>query len=263
MGLWFLAPDFTFTREGVIRLGTVLRDPCCPTLTLATKHTGLPADLPLPPEESIDEANHQHRASADVGMAQKLWARFLRSASASISASASRSQSQVFGNVDHEVLQFKHELGDACLKAIVAVPKVRKHIDSGFLSRKPVFVITAVRIAKTSFSVEMAAQTSISGEAEGSIGVDPQVGAGYTGDARRNALANHAYETAPGIVFAYRVHVIRVKGDGEVEEEMFSHKNAFMTGELGTDLEYLASHMCLGAFSSIIQFDSRLRFNSD
>ena len=38
------------------------------------------------------------------------------------------------------------------------------------------------------------------------------------------------YETAPGIVFAYRLHVIRPKDVG-VEVEVFSDRTAFCTGE--------------------------------
>lgn len=37
------------------------------------------------------------------------------------------------------------------------------------------------------------------------------------------------YETAPGIIFAYRLHVIRARRSG-LATGVFEHKSAFMTG---------------------------------
>lgn len=45
-----------------------------------------------------------------------------------------------------------------------------------------------------------------------------------------------SHETAPGIVFAYRVHVIRYKRAG-VETELFQSKGAFTTGSEKADEE--------------------------
>lgn len=39
------------------------------------------------------------------------------------------------------------------------------------------------------------------------------------------------YETAPGIVSAYRLHMVREKRDGGAESELFSHRTAFYSGE--------------------------------
>lgn len=240
MPFWFLSPDFTFQRNGPIRLGTVLKDPLRPTLILASKDNGLPANLDLPLEGSIEETNHEHRRGAGAGTGLKLWANFLEIVSASIGASADVSRNCDFGRVDHEVWSFDRELSDACLKAIVDVPKIRKYIDSGFLARKPVYIITGVRIVKTSFTVSTASETTATGEGSASMN-DPTgtvpVTAGGEGNARVTKSAGDSYATAPGIVFAYRVHVIRAKGDGEVDEELFSHKKAFMTGIGGSDLE--------------------------
>jgi hypothetical protein len=47
--------------------------------------------------------------------------------------------------------------------------------------------------------------------------------------------SNRSYQTAPGIVFAYRLHVIRPKGEGNAEGEVFSDRTAFLTGEAGED----------------------------
>ncbi|KAK3943247.1 hypothetical protein QBC46DRAFT_421553 [Diplogelasinospora grovesii] len=142
MPSWFLAPDFTFRRNGPIRLGTVLKDPLLPTLILASKDNGLPADLKLPPEGKIEETDHEHHRDAGAGGRLKLWVDFLQLASGSVGASADVSHNRAFGKVDHEVWSFDSELSSACLEAIVAAPEVRKHINSGFLRRKDVYIIT-------------------------------------------------------------------------------------------------------------------------
>ena len=172
-----------------------------------------------------------------------LWTRFLQFIPASVSSSSHQASARDFGKVDHEIVQFAHEFSAATLAALVGLPRVRKYIDSGFLARKPVFVITGVRIARTSFAVSDVARSGrgVSGKAGVSVGeaLGGGVGVGYAGEERSGDEIEHLYETAPGMVFAYRVHVVRVKGDGEVTEELFSHKSAFMTGgaEEGEELE--------------------------
>lgn len=248
MPFWFLAPDFTFRRDGPIRLGTVLKDPLRPTLILASKSNGLPADLELPPEGSIEEANHEHHRGAGTGAGLKLWADFLQVASASICASADVDLNRDFGMVDHEVWSFDREMSKASLKSITNVPDIQKYINSGFLRRKPIFIITGIRIAKTSFTVSTTAETTITGQSSASVS-DPTGTVPWTVGGEANAQMTRSvgdsYATAPGIVFAYRVHVIRTKGDGEVEEELFSHSKAFMTVDDGSGFECVEVTPCV------------------
>lgn len=240
MGYWFLAPDFTFRKDGPIRLGTVLGDPLRPTLILASEGNGLPDDLELPPQGSIEETAHEHNRDAATSGRLALWADFLQTASASASASADLSRNRDFGKVDHEIWSFDREFSDASLKKIASVPKVYKHIHSGFLSRRPVYVITGVRVAKTSFSVSASSTTTLTSEAAASVS-DPThsvpVTVGAEGGAQVTRSAGDSYNTAPGIVFAYRVHVLRTKRDGDVEEELFSHKAAYLTAASDSGLE--------------------------
>jgi hypothetical protein len=49
MPTWFLPPDFTFTSEGPIKLGTVLAHPSQPTLVLAS----LPGDSGITPQKRV------------------------------------------------------------------------------------------------------------------------------------------------------------------------------------------------------------------
>jgi len=84
--------------------------------------------------------------------------------------------------------------------------------------------------------------TTASGEVEASAS-DPTgsvpIEAGGKGNAQVTRSADDSYNTVPGIVFAYQVHIIRKKGDGDVEEELFSHSKAYMTAAGGSGLECL------------------------
>lgn len=46
-----------------------------------------------------------------------------------------------------------------------------------------------------------------------------------------NKNTTHSHETSPGIIFAYRLHVIRKKLSGGAQSELFQHRTAFFTGE--------------------------------
>ncbi|CAG8929682.1 unnamed protein product [Penicillium salamii] len=240
MPFWFLPPDFTFSKDGAIRLGAVIEHPLRPLSILASEGNGLPADIDLPAKCSIVERGHEHSRGAERSVGMNLWATFLELASSTMEASVELARNRDFGKVDHEVLMFNRELGDKCLKRIMAVPKVRKYVDSGFFGRKPVYIITGVRVTNDSFDVSTRSNATVSAQTSASAS-DPTgtvpITAGTGGNARITSTADDSYETAPGIVFAYRVHIIRTKGDGEVGEELFSHKKAFMTGPHGPDLE--------------------------
>ncbi|KAM5442402.1 hypothetical protein MferCBS31731_002280 [Microsporum ferrugineum] len=242
MPLWFLPPDFTYRKDGAIRLGTVLEHPLRPLSILASEGNGLPADLDLPEEESIVERNHEHPREAGVSIGMKLWSAFRKVASTGAEMSVDRSRVHDFGKVDHEVWAFNRELSDRCLEGIVSVPKVRKYMDSALFGRKPVYIITGVRITKTSFAVSTQSNATVSAQTSTSTS-DPTnttpFTAGGDGNMRVTNTAGDSYETAPNILFAYRVHIIRDAGSGEIKEDLFSHKKAFMTGTSDLDIECL------------------------
>ncbi|KAG9495640.1 hypothetical protein J7337_012194 [Fusarium musae] len=76
--------------------------------------------------------------------------------------------------------------------------------------------------------------TSLSGS--GPAGPVPiEVGAGISGG--KESSKTDSYETAPGIIFAYRLHAIRVRGSGTASSEMFSNKKTFMHGRPVPDPE--------------------------
>jgi hypothetical protein len=99
------------------------------------------------------------------------------------------------------------------------------------LNPRPVYVVSGLRFAVKAFKVENKDETKI--HAQGSIKASAAAAAatvsvpiGGEGEAHVNVeqKAEHSYKTAAGVVFAYRVHVIRRRA------KLFSSSTAFMTG---------------------------------
>ena len=228
---WFIAPDFTFLPDGQIALGSVVPDPRRPTVTLASL-----ADHPtivLPEAKSIVEKNRSFSVEQSRSFGLELFAKLLDFASTNTNAELSRYTSKSFSAVDHEVRVYNGAFAPGTLKAIVALDNVKKHIDSGRFGKRYVYIISGLHVAQQSFTVtiEKGKKTAASVGASGPVptGTVP-VELGGTASGVKEDKRKDGYETEPGIVFAYRLHVIRPKGTG-AEAELFSDRTAFCTGE--------------------------------
>ncbi|KAF9766520.1 hypothetical protein IL306_001071 [Fusarium sp. DS 682] len=228
MKSWFLAPDFTFTPDGPLQLGAVIPHPSRPTQTLASPRTD---SITLPEVQTLIEKNHSHSNDVTKTAGVNLFAKFVELASASIGYDTSRRDALEYGTVDHEVRSLSAPFTPEFLQSIVNPEAVRDHIDSGLIMKRPVYFISGLRIATSSFTVtkEKGTGHNTSLSASGPAGPVPvEVGAGISGG--KETSKTDSYETAPGIIFAFRLHAIRVRGSGSVSSEMFSHKKGFMTG---------------------------------
>ncbi|RBR19762.1 hypothetical protein FVER53590_13777 [Fusarium verticillioides] len=235
MKSWFLAPDFTFTPDGPLQLGAVIPHPSRPTQTLASPRTDT---ITLPEVQTLIETNHSHSNDVTRTAGVNLFAKFVELASASIGYETSRRNALAYGTVDHEVRFLAAPFTKEFLQSIVDAEAVREHIDSGMFGKRAVYFISGLRVATSSFTVTkekgVGHNTSLSGS--GPAGPVPiEVGAGISGG--KESSKTDSYETAPGIIFAYRLHAIRVRGSGTVSSEMFSNKKTFMHGRPVPDPE--------------------------
>lgn len=144
-----------------------------------------------------------------------------------------------YSTVDHEVRSFAEPLTAGTALKIAALPVVQQQMDSGFFGKRAVYVVSGVRIVKTSFTVRKETGRNhvveLSGSGSPIPGLVPlDLGASVAHS--REKTATDSYDTAPGIVFAYRVHVIRYRRAG-IETELFQSNSAFMTGSGRVDDE--------------------------
>ncbi|KAK5989430.1 hypothetical protein PT974_10949 [Cladobotryum mycophilum] len=231
---WFLPPDFTFLPDGELALGTVIPYPSRPTLALASLGLDSHPEITLPDVKTLTEANHQHSRNFKRSLCTELFTQFAGLASVSGKVGLSRYKNTSLGNVDLETRTFFRSMSADTLKEIVAMDKVKKHIDRGLFGKRPVYIISGLRVARDSFEVvdENTSVTATSASASVSPPAEPlpfKVGGSISSSGEQGR--KDGYKTAPGVVFAYRLHVIRAKRDGDVESELFSHRTAFLTGD--------------------------------
>ncbi|KAH6685687.1 hypothetical protein F5X68DRAFT_240895 [Plectosphaerella plurivora] len=234
---WFLPPDFNFLPDGELRLGTIIKHPNRPTLALASPGPETP-EVTLPEIKTLTETSHAHSNQSSRSIGVNIFAKALELASASGSVNVSRYKSLSFGTADHEVRFFSPPPSPEALAAILRLGAVRKYMEGGPLGRvrrTPVYLISGLRVVRDSLAVKSAGGTTteIAGEAgvsAAAMGVPVPLEVGAGSSVSKGREWSHEYSTAPGIVFAYRLHVIRSRGDG-AESELHSEKTAFMTGD--------------------------------
>ena len=240
MPTWFLPPDFTFAADGPLQLGTVITHPKKPTLVLTALGSSN-LDIKLPRISTLVEPNHSHDHSYARSNSFAIWSQFLAMASASIDIGIGRKESLSHSTVDHEIRTFTDPLTTETALKIAALPVVQQQMASGLFGKRPVYVVSGVRIARTSFTVKKERGTHYNGGLSGSGPPVPgpvplELGAGVAH--ARETTVTDSYETAPEIVYAYRVHIVRYKRAG-TEMELFQSKSAFMTGSGRADEEEL------------------------
>jgi hypothetical protein len=274
MPTWFLLPDFTFLPTQ-IPLGTVLSHPLRPTKILAVFPVEAPANqgaeavagpdgevhtqqeedvdtgpntgtepqdkaeakpkVDFPGVTTITEPNHKHSNDNKSSFAIELWAKVVELVSAALNWGSGSHKKVDYGAADHEVQSFSAPFSDDCLAAIINQDKVSKHINSGRFGKRPVYLVSGLRITNESFTVTKDSGSTNTGAVSGSgpVGTAPaEAGGKLSGSV--DTGRKDSYNTAPGIVFAYRLHVIRVARDGDPDAEIFSHTTGFLTGTSGS-----------------------------
>ncbi|KAK8069738.1 hypothetical protein PG994_006354 [Apiospora phragmitis] len=84
-----------------------------------------------------------------------------------------------------------------------------------------------------------------------------EVGAAATASRERSRM--DSYNTAPGVVYTYQVHVIRVKRHETETTELFSHRTAFLTGEGEDEEDEEPQEMeCVGVSADVMGNDMEL-----
>ncbi|KAH8704485.1 hypothetical protein GQ44DRAFT_764101 [Phaeosphaeriaceae sp. PMI808] len=229
---WFLAPGTDFTLDGVIRLGAVIKNFKKPTLILLQPDAITDPKINFPPVKILSEQDHTHSRSSSHSVGGEIWARFLEIVSGSTRLELERRNKLEYSTVDHDVHQFNGSLTPESLKAIVNQPAVRQYIDNGVFGKRPVYIISGLRVVKTGMTITVDKGHTFGGGIEGSgppAGIVP-VEAGANIHAERKKDNVDSWVTAPNFIFAYRLSIIREKRGENRESEIFSHRTTFMTG---------------------------------
>lgn len=197
---WFFPPDFTFRPTGELALGTVIKHPSHPTLALASLRSSEQPKIDLPEIDILQERSHVHSQTSNRSANISFLAKFVDLASATTSVGLSRNKEWLLGSVDLEIQTFGKAISRDALKAITRLEPVKKHINSGIFGKKPVYIITGLRVAKSSFQVtdqtKSSATISLGASGPAPAWVLPlEIGGGISGACEQSR--KDSYETGP------------------------------------------------------------------
>lgn len=175
------------------------------------------------------ESNHTHSDGKRRTFDFNLFANAANIASGHTDVNVSRLKTRSVRPVDLEVRSFNGPLLPDTMKEILKAPRVKEHVRrSKWSIKRPVYLITGLRVAKDSFQVAeefgTVESSSILVGVSGTVPAAVEAG-GAIGGGRENART-HEYDTAPGVVFSFRCHVIRQKR----QSELFVSRENFYTG---------------------------------
>lgn len=184
----------------------------------------------LPAVRTDSEPNHSHSAGKKQTFNFNIFANAANIASGHTEINTSRHKTTSLGPVDLEVSSFDGSFLPSSVKEILEIPSVKEHIHSSKWSiKRPVYLITGLSVAKNSFHVTEEFGTaqfgSLGASGTAPAGPVPLEAGGTIGGGRENTRV-HEYDTAPGVVFSFRCHVIRKKR----QLELFASREGFYTG---------------------------------
>lgn len=240
---WFIPPDFIFFPDGAMFLGSVIPGPWNPTATLASLANQ--PTIALPSIESRIEMNHTSSAnegrstgrgvpSRSSSHGTSFFANIANLAIGQANVNVPGYAKVLFSFLDHEVRNYHGSFSPEALRAIMALDGVKEYINRSWGRKRPVFVITGLRVALKSFTVTEVERKNAIASPKGS-GATPIAPVSLEAGAiigRKEDKSRNSYTIEKGIVLAYQLHVIRPKGTG-VQAELFSHPTAFPTDGRG------------------------------
>ncbi|WYZ37656.1 hypothetical protein EsH8_II_001162 [Colletotrichum jinshuiense] len=229
---YILAPNFTYKPNGPIQLGSIVIDPFRPAKSLST--------LKSPPNfETVVEREHELSRENSRSLNLSIWASFIEAVSSNAGISRSSEGTQTFSIEELETRYLATEILDNDLELLKRLkePRVMAAIKSGLFSNAPVYLITGVKVAR-GLTVRHGTGRSAGGSMEigtaAAQAVGVSVGAEVGAD-RRYGFVSSFKAGDQDVVFAYQVHVVKVKGrKGEnATVDIFESDAAFLHGEDG------------------------------
>ncbi|KAF2227151.1 hypothetical protein BDZ85DRAFT_257345 [Elsinoe ampelina] len=222
---YLLAPNFTLHPGGSLALGSIIEDPFRPT-QVRSKLTSQPKIV------THTETETSSSRSGGKSFHSSIFAQFLATATANLSGDVSKTTSDKYEMESLETSYFDPEITNEEATALVRDDaKVRASINGGRFGRRPVYVVSGLKVAKA-FRYNIEVSTSKGGAVGGSVPIVEGVGMGAEVGGSRDKVSSRAGATAQDIIFAYQLHKIEEKGFRErgrrAESAVFVHKAAFL-----------------------------------
>lgn len=203
---YILAPNFTYHPETSICLGDIIQYADEPIKPLnRVPKSG------LKPIERHNDYDNELGNTDGSSLKGSIWATFLEKASVKIGGGTSDQLLAKYTIKRLETIYFKEQPTDEEAEARVLDKKVKATINAGLLRKKPVFMITGLKVARGFKQITTASSTK---EAEGAAEapITERAGAGTDIKYAQDKTADHKHRTGQDIIFAYQLHIITHKG---------------------------------------------------
>lgn len=212
MKTYILAPNFQYKPSGPIQLGNIIADPFRPTKPLST----LPEDETdnKPAIESVLEYDHEIAREEGRAVGISFWTHFLAHIGADVDLTRGRDTLQQYSIAQLETRYLRDEPldDDADLARRLREPRVQAAVNAGLFGRRPVYLVTGLKIAR-GFSLHTQLRRSVGSGIGAEAPVVSLVSTGVrVGSERRDGFTNSFTAGDEAIVFAYQLHKIRPPG---------------------------------------------------
>ncbi|EJP63534.1 uncharacterized protein BBA_07460 [Beauveria bassiana ARSEF 2860] len=205
---YILAPNFSYHPNTSICIGDIVQYPDDPTKPLSSVPD---AEISGKTESHFDYDNELSSQNS-FSLRGSIWANFLEKATAKIDGGKSDELLTKYTVRRLETVYFKKQPTDTeAAKRIESSNDVSAAINSGLLGKKPVFMITGLKIAR-GFTVSrlIESQSDAAGKPGAPIADDVEVGMDVSYHHKKGLDQKH--RSGQDIVFAYQLHMITHKG---------------------------------------------------
>lgn len=209
MKTYILAPNFQYKPSGPIQIGNIIADPFYPAKPLS-----IPAEGESPAIESVLEHSHELVREKGHSVSVGFWATFLQSIGANINVARGTDMVEEYSITELETRYVRDEPldDDVHLARRLREPRVQTAINAGLFGRRPVYLITGIKIARG-----LSLRTQLSRRVGSGIGSTLPVTEGISAGAevsseRRDGTSSSFTAGEEAIVFAYQLHKICPRG---------------------------------------------------
>jgi hypothetical protein len=224
---YILAPNFSYHPNTSICMGDIVEYPDDPTKPLSSV-----PESELKPTESHFDYDNELSNQSGKSLRGSIWANFLETATAKVGGSTADELLTKHTVRRLETIYFVKQPTDEEAAERVKEKKVKAAANAGLLRKKPVFMITGLKIARGfKLSATLSSDRDVNAGFEALITSD--VGIGADVDLSRHKKEEQKHRTEQDIIFAYQLHIITHKGwrQNDVDISVYKASAAFLTND--------------------------------
>ncbi|KAL7797030.1 hypothetical protein V8C43DRAFT_277976 [Trichoderma afarasin] len=253
---YILAPNFTYHPNTSICMGDIVEYPDDPTKPLSSvpepelKHTTRHFDY-----------DNEFGNQSILSLRGSIWAKFIEKANAKIGSGTSDELLTKYTIRRLETVYFTKQPTDEEAAKRIKEKRVKAAVNAGLLMKKPVFMITGLKIAR-GFQSSTNINSTVNADVKVEAPVPPDAGMGSGVGYSREERAMENHRTGQDIIFAYQLHIITHRRKGlklqkDVDIRLFKTPAAFLaTDEEGGEEDSVA--VAVATASILRDFDKEI-----